>query len=316
MKDKYKREINYLRLSLTQKCQLNCIYCKNHTNLENTELSIYEINRIISCLVNLGINKVRLTGGEPLLRDDIFEIVRSVYTHKKIHTIGITTNGILLADKLKGLIDSGLSCINVSLDSLKRERFFKITGYDGFDKVMSGIEMAIEARIPIKINVVLMRKFNEDEIDDFIELTKKHKIDVRFIELMPMNNKIEKTALDINRICGEEILLQYPELIKEDYDYQGEPATLYRMPGYKGRIGLINPISQSFCKYCNRIRIQSDGMIRPCLGSDKTISLKTALQAGNPELKQVLYDAILEKPQNSQFIINGRSKHSMCQIGG
>lgn len=316
MKDSYEREINYLRLSLTQRCQLDCIYCQNHAKLENEELTLEEIVRIVTCMAKLGINRIRLTGGEPLVRKDIVPIIKAIHGISNIQTIGLTTNGILLGDNLAELVNAGISCINVSLDTLQRERFFNITGYDGFDKVMYGIKKTIAMGIPLKINVVLMRGCNEEETDAFIELTKYWNIDVRFIELMPMDNQMNKKMMDLHRVSGKEILLRYPALVKETCDYQGQPAKLYRMPGYQGRVGFINPVSQCFCQDCNRIRIQSNGMIRLCLGSDKTVSIREALQLGDQELEQILYHAILEKPKKSQFIINGRSNNSMSQIGG
>lgn len=316
MKDSYERNITYLRLSVTQRCQLNCRYCQNHATTDREELTRREISQIVTSMAEQGIRKVRLTGGEPLIREDIISIVEDIRNTNHIEEVGITTNGILLDEKLDGLKRAGITSVNVSLDTLDIKRYQDITGFDRLATVMSGIEKTEAMGIAVKINTVLMRGINDDEVDSFIELTRKRKRDVRFIELMPMNNSMEKSVMDELRISGEELLHKYPLLIKEPDDYKGQPACLYRMPGYKGRVGFINPVSQCFCQECNRIRVLSNGMIRPCLGSDKTFSLKEALRSSEKEVESVIHQAILQKPEKYEYMTDGRSRNSMSQIGG
>lgn len=315
MKDQWGREITYLRLSVTERCQLNCAYCRGYReHAEQKELTAQEFARIVQVMAELGVKKVRLTGGEPLLRQDILEIISSLRAVLGIEEITLTTNGQLLPGKARLLKDAGLTRINVSLDSLDAVRYRSITGGGELSKVLAGMQEAIEAGlVPLKVNVVLMRGINEEEIDAFIGLTKEQPVDVRFIELMPMGRS------DVSRrVTGEEILKARPWLTAIPPRYAGQPSADYVVDGHKGRIGFISPLSHRFCGLCNRVRVMSDGMLRLCLGVDNEVSLKEALsKKDDAMLTQIIRDAVYQKPPSHRFGEEGfHSQKDMSRIGG
>lgn len=304
MKDNYGRKINYLRVSVTDLCNLRCRYCmpkegvkqKSHEEI----LTLEEIYDIIKCSSELGINKVRITGGEPLVRKGVISLIERISKIDKIKDIAMTTNGILLEKYAKELKKSGLKRVNISLDTLDSNKFKEITRGGNLEQVLKGIEVAEkEGLTPIKINTVLIGNFNDGEIDKFVELTLNKKIHVRFIELMPIGHASDWSKE--NFVSNETILKKFPKLIPLDNE-DGVPARYYKMPGAKGKVGLINPISQHFCSTCNRIRLTADGKIKPCLHSDREIDIKKVIRNNKLNLKQTLQRAIFEKPQ----------KHHIC----
>ncbi len=315
MKDQWGREITYLRLSVTERCQLNCAYCRGYReHAEQRELAAEEFARIARAMAALGVKKVRLTGGEPLLREDILMIISGLRAISGIEEITLTTNGQLLPGKAHLLKDAGLTRINISMDSLDAARYRSVTGGGELAQVLTGMREAIEVGlVPLKVNAVLMRGINDEEIDAFIGLTREQPVDVRFIELMPLGRG------DVSRrVTGEEILKTRPWLTAIPPRYAGQPSADYVAEGHKGRIGFISPLSHRFCGLCNRVRVMSDGMLRLCLGVDNEISLKEALnQKDDAILAQIIRDAVYQKPPSHRFEEDGfHSQKDMSRIGG
>jgi cyclic pyranopterin phosphate synthase len=309
------RSIKYLRLSVTERCSLRCAYCRVEEGIcpKAAELSTAEFIRIAKACAVLGINKIRVTGGEPLLRKDIIAIVQGLSKLEGIEEITMTTNAQYLASQAVALKQAGLSRINISLDSLDAVKFHEMTGGD-LGAVLAGIDAAIQADLqPIKINVVLIRGKNEDEVDDFIELTRQRAIDVRFIELMPLGGLWQDDSLRVN---NDELIAQRPYLNLIPPRYASQPSQDYCMKGYKGRVGFISPISHRFCADCNRVRVMSDGTLRPCLGDNLEISLKDALAIGDEELVETIRAAIFTKPIGHHFENSFTSNKNMSRIGG
>jgi len=319
MNDKYGRKINYLRISLTDKCNLKCIYCmpseKNEEELFNSNMSYEENCNIIKAAASLGISKIRFTGGEPLLYKDINRLIAFTSKIASINDISITTNGMLLYDMAEDLKKSGLKRVNISLDSLKKDKFKDITRGGDIDKVFKSIEKCLSIGIePVKINTVIMRGINDDEIDDFINLTKDNPISVRFIELMPIGEgrKIYKESF----ISSDEVLSRYSNLIPIEID-KSSTATLYKLKGAKGNIGFITPMSCKFCSDCNRIRLTSAGTLKPCLHSETEISVKEYADSNSIILDKIK-ETIYEKPSEHRILEEGKSdsKKMMYQVGG
>lgn len=323
MKDKFGREIDYLRVSVTDKCNLRCIYCmdeKDNTFLKNDDkLTDDEIYRIVKESSELGIKKVRITGGEPLVRPNLVNLLRKINSIQGIEEIYLTTNGILLTDMIDELAINGLKGVNISLDSLKEERFNKLTRLGKLNKVLESIDKAIALGIKVKLNTVIVDDINKDEIIDFVNLTKEKNIDVRFIELMPIG-----IAINYKGATNEEVL----KVISENYsDYEevvrsksGGPASYIKLKDAKGKIGFISAISNCFCEECNRIRLTPEGFLKQCLHFDYGVDLKSKLRAGisDEELRKLIYDNIYDKPEKHLFLEKSDHKEIkfMNQIGG
>ena len=311
MKDSFGRDISYLRVSITERCNLNCIYCgKDDCAKKETELSPEEIFHLVKAFAQCGITKVRITGGEPLVREDVCEIVRLIKTIPAIQTIALTTNGVYLARYAAALKEAGLNSVNISLDSTDDSTYRHLTGADVLDKVLEGIACAGAAGLsPIKINAVLMKGVNSDGAGELIALTKENDIDVRFIELMPFSESGENSAL---MVSGQELLNAFPAL----QPIVGETATAeyYRMPGYAGRVGLINSVSRKFCAACNRMRLLSNGSVKPCLGDDTLYDVMPYLDDEEKLLKEI-ESIILKKPAGHHFEEKA-PRHGLNKIGG
>ena len=323
MKDKFGREIDYLRVSVTDKCNLRCIYCmdeKDNSFLKNDEkLTDDEIYKVVKESAKLGIKKVRITGGEPLVRPDLVNLVSKINSIPGIEEIYLTTNGILLADMIDELAVNGLKGVNISLDSLNEERFNKLTRLGKLNKVLEAIDKAIALGIKVKLNTVIVNDINKDEIIDFVNLTKEKEIDVRFIELMPIG-----IAINYKGATNEDVL----KVISENYsDYEevvrsksGGPASYIKLKNAKGKIGFISAISNCFCEECNRIRLTPEGFLKQCLHFDYGIDLKSKLRTGitDEELRKLIYDNIYDKPEKHLFLEKSDHKELkfMNQIGG
>lgn len=315
MIDRLGRNIDYLRLSVTERCTLRCAYCRVDEEIcpKAAELSKSELIRISKACAALGINKIRLTGGEPMLRKDIIEIVNGMSAIDGIREITMTTNAQQLAGKAGDLKYAGLDRINISLDSLDSDKFREISGGD-LGSVLSGIDEAILADLlPVKINVVLVKGINDSEVDDFIALTKDKPIDVRFIELMPIGELGRDDSL---RVDNSKLIAARPYLKQLPPRYKAQPSSDYAVDGYEGRVGFISPISHRFCASCNRIRVMSDGTFRPCLGDNLEITLIDSLKAGDNELIETIRQAIYEKTSGHHFNGSFRSIRVMSSIGG
>lgn len=300
--DRYKRPINYLRISVTDRCNLKCQYCRplgDEEFLPHKELlSFEEIIRVIKVMAKLGLRKVRLTGGEPLLRRNLTELIAQIARIPGIEDLSLTTNGTLLASYARELKEAGLKRVNVSLDTLKRERFAEITQKDAFQEVWKGIESALrEGLEPVKINVVSMRGFNDDEIEDLASLTFKLPVHVRFIEFMPIGENLWEDQ----RVIGSEEILQRlskiaPLMPLPRGPYDG-PARRFKFEGAWGEVGIISPLSAHFCSRCNRLRLTPDGKLRSCLFSDEEVDLKAYLRKeGEEGILKALKEALEKKP--------------------
>ena len=315
MRDQLGRDIDYLRISLTERCNLKCIYCreKNEHCKAKRELNVQQYEQLMKQFVRFGIRKVRLTGGEPLVRKDLEEIVRLISAYSEITELCMTTNAQGLKERLPELKRAGLKRINISMDSLNPACYRKMTRGGDLWSVLMGIDAALTAGIPVKINVVLIRGENDGEVEDFLTLAKKYPIDVRFIELMPFGVLGEKGD---RRILSSEILQAHPELVPAKARYLSQPAEDYTAEGYLGRIGFISPISHKFCKYCNRVRLTSDGKLRMCLGNNWETDLKPYLTGTEDELGRIIEQTIYQKPEQHMFEETYHASRAMNQIGG
>jgi cyclic pyranopterin phosphate synthase len=268
--DTFHRPVDYIRIAVTSQCNLRCSYCMREEHKEKADtlpdLNKQEINTIIAVLAGLGVTKVRFTGGEPLLRKDITELVSETKKHASIKTVGLTTNGLLLDRFLPALIDAGLDAINFSIDSLDRERYHTISRRDDFVRVRANLDKLLQAEtIAIKLNVVLMRDINSDEIRRFVDFTKHHAITVRFMELQPFDdNQIWRTGRFLSADKIQELLKRhYPEL--QTIRGHATQYFTYTLPEHKGSIAIIPAFTRNFCSQCNKIRITPDGKIISCL---------------------------------------------------
>ena len=315
MKDTFKREIDYLRISVTDRCNLKCLYCmpdgienkKEHDDIMRDE----EIINVVTESVKIGITKIRITGGEPLLRRGIYNLISKIRNVEGIKEITITTNAILLVGNVKKLKEAGVSRVNFSLDTLDDEKFKFISNTPLTLDYISLIEELIENEMqPIKINAVLLKGFNDTEIPGFIELANKYDISIRLIELMTVGHL--KFDYDKYYISKGEILKRYPELkfVRKD-----SVSEYYNIEGNKGFIGFINPISHKFCSSCNRIRLTADGHLKPCLHNNNEIFIKEI--QGEPLLNK-LREAIHAKPISHTLdeSKDNRSDRPMNKIGG
>ena len=275
-------------------------------------LSLEELYHVIHTFVEKGVTKVRLTGGEPLLRKNLIFLIESIAKIEKIKDLALTTNGYLLNEYAEKLKKAGLSRINMSLDTLNRDKFQKLTNFDGFPKVMEGFEKALEAGLKVKINSVLMKGINDDEVKDLAKLTEKYPIDVRFIELMPIGKTKE---FDRQNFLSCDYVLETLNLEKTQNEDLHSPAKLYKLPGAMGRIGLIRPMSQHFCHECNRIRLTSDGKIKPCLHSDDIIDVMRPLRKGE-DIGPFIDRALKLKPERHHILEGETIRESMNRIGG
>ncbi len=319
MKDSFGREISYMRISVTDRCNLRCKYCMPEGGIENLGhdkiLTFEEITRIVKASVSLGITKFRLTGGEPLARKGIVNLVESLAKIEGVKELAMTTNGTMLADKAEALKAAGLQRVNISVDSLIYHKYEQITRGGDLDAAFDGVNAALKAGLtPLKLNVVAIKGFNDDEILNFVQLSINHPIDIRFIELMPIGQAGKDN--DYCYLSSEEIKKKLPGLIR--LDKQDGVAELYKYPEALGNIGFISPMSNLFCGSCNKIRLTADGKLKPCLHTDEEIDLNDVLKTGDDALLiETIRNAILRKGEKHH--LNDGAKpvdRSMSQIGG
>ena len=323
--DREKRHLNYLRISITDRCNLRCLYCApdgripklNHKQI----LSLEEIQRIVDIGIQLGIRKIRITGGEPLVRRGAVDLLGRLARIPQLKDISLTSNGVLLESNAQRIFDAGVKRINISLDSLNREKFAHVTGYDHFERVWAGIMKAHEIGFaPIKINAVAMRGINDDEIIDLAKLTFKYPFHIRFIEYMPIGNSRSSSADQILTPEIQERVATLGELIPLNSNQIDGPAKRYRIAGAKGEVGFISALSHHFCATCNRLRLTADGRLRPCLLSDQYIPMKEILRGGgsDDELAQCFRMAVRQKAAKHQLNPNSATavKDQMQGIGG
>ncbi|MCX7788510.1 MAG: GTP 3',8-cyclase MoaA [Spirochaetes bacterium] len=315
--DSLGRDHQYLRISITEACNLRCIYCKptEDTKLATVSpcttkdrphtMSYTDCLQIVSLAARFGFRKVRITGGEPLLHPEIAKIVKGISTLSGVEDVSLTTNGTFLVDRIQELAQAGLRRINISLDSLNTETYTRITGQGFLSRVLEGIEACLQAGLhPVKLNVVLLKGINENEIPDFLALAHQWPVHVRFIECMPFLSSTADFYIPTDRVKQQAREAGFPLVpVLERSDLDG-PAELYRIPGAKGLVGLIHPMSHHFCGQCNRVRVTSQGSLRPCLIRDHEIPLGNALL--DPQMAyQVFRKALLMKEPAHPLKRNG-----------
>jgi len=323
--DSHNRHINYLRISITDRCNLNCTYCVPKSQLPKLThheiLSYEEILRLIRIFRDLGISKIRVTGGEPLVRKGVFPFLKQINKIQGIEDLALTTNGLFLHDNLSELKSSGIKRLNISLDSLNPKTFYKITGHDSFARVWESILKAEQMGFsPIKLNAVALRDINDHELVELAKLSFSHLFHIRFIEYMPIGNYALKTN---KPLLTPEIKKRIESLGKlipvEKKNFDG-PARRYRFKGAIGEIGFISPLSHHFCSMCNRLRLTASGFLRICLLADNQTDLKTPLRSGfsDQQLAEIILEAIRSKPMSHN--LNGKQPKpvlsQMSSIGG
>lgn len=322
--DSFQRPINYLRISVTDRCNLRCVYCMpeegiglmSHFDL----LSYEEIFTLVKAAAELGIDRVRITGGEPLVRAGVTELVRMIADIDTIKDIAMTTNGSLLAKYAAGLKEAGLNRVNVSLDTLKPERFRQITRCGKLEDTLEGIKAAEEAGLnPVKINMVVMAGVNDDEIIDFAKKTVTDGWNVRFIEQMPVSAPGKDAAKLFSVKDMKKAIDPLGKMEPFKMSTGNGPAKYYKLPGAAGTIGFITPVTEHFCFECNRLRLTGDGKVRPCLLSENEIDIREPLRSGASleELKKLISDAIAKKPKGHNLGEEGNHKgRPFSQVGG
>ena len=324
--DGFNRKIDYMRISITDRCNLRCRYCMPRHGIEliphEDLLTFEEITRVVQVFASSGISKIRLTGGEPLVRRDVVDLICRLKRVQGIRDLSLTSNGVLLESFAERLSAAGLDRINISLDSLKPGRFRQITRRDAFRQVWAGIEKSLKVGFhPVKLNVVAIKGVNEDEIIDFARLTLDRSLHVRFIEYMPSGEGQTwkpEDVLTIDQIRRQ--IEKFGPLSRVDSESHNGPAVTYRWKGARGQIGFISPISRHFCEQCNRLRLTSDGKLRPCLFSDDEVDLKAYLRNGydDRKLSEFLMLTLKTKPRghaiNTHYF--KKCQRSMSSIGG
>ena len=318
--DELGRYIHYLRVAVTDRCNFRCQYCMPTEGVEWIEhhdiLRYEELLRVIHAFASLGVNKVRITGGEPLVRKGLLPFLKEVSQIPGIDEIGLTTNGSLLEEYAPLLKEAGVTRINVSLDTLQRERFIKLTGQDKLSAVLAGIKKAQEVGLtPVKINMVVMKGFNSDEVANMAKLAMDHPYQIRFIEYMPFRVG-ENYLFTTDEIKGKFIEAGFTNLIPQMKN--NSPARIYTIPGFQGTIGFISPVSEHFCASCNRIRLTPDGYLRPCLLSNEEYSLRKDLRSGISEegLQEKIKTIVWNKPKQHHLEEGKKSERGMSRIGG
>lgn len=357
MKDRFGRKIDYLRVSVTDRCNFRCVYCMPEEGYpvspKHELLTFEEMSRLLHIAADLGMSKIRLTGGEPLLRKDLSHLIRRIREHPRITDLSCTTNAHLLEEKALELKESGLDRVNVSLDTLREHKFIEIARRGSLQKVLNGIEAAKKVGLrPIKINCVLMKGVNDDEVVDFARWTLEEDVHVRFIEVMPIRwNLDESEPMDsLTELAGDRKLFRLRiqndvgmlsdaqmrkmvvpfsvakeriesalgALVPYDIPTNG-PAHTYKLPNAKGTVGFISQISWDLCERCNRLRLTADGQLRPCLMSDGEVDLRTPLRNGasDEEIRDIFLHVVANKPER-HYLAEGQKVlgRGMSQIGG
>ncbi|MDO8602931.1 MAG: GTP 3',8-cyclase MoaA [Candidatus Omnitrophota bacterium] len=326
--DSFGRKIDYLRISITDRCNMRCIYCMPPEGILHSPygriLSFEEICRIVNVAAGLGISKMRITGGEPLIRKDLNLFIGNLKRIRGLNEIALTTNGAYLKEHAFSLKEAGLDRVNISLDSLVPEKFLEITRGGSLENALEGMEAALSAGLePIKINVVLLKGLNDSEIISFAGLAKSRPVHIRFIEYMPTHlGEYSYEELFFSSLEVRAILDSLGELVPIENNCRVSAAKSFRIKGFCGTIGFISPISDNFCSSCNKLRLTSDGCLRSCLHSSKSVDLKAAMKNGasDNDLAVLIRDAVNLKPRSHDL----RAKpagvfsedFSMCQIGG
>ena len=325
MKDQFARTINYIRFSITDRCNLRCRYCMPDgvEKLEREAVLTYEeFLRLAALFAQCGIDTVRVTGGEPLVRKDVDRLVAGLKAIPGIRKVTLTTNGILLARQLPALLDAGLDSVNISLDTLRPEVFQRITARDEFSHVMEGLRAALDSGIPVKLNCVPQAGVNEGELEDLAALAEAHPLQVRFIEMMPIGYGAALPCIS-GPALRERFARRWPEFAplpaSQSAALGDGPAVYYTVPGWEGDVGFIAAVHGKFCASCNRVRLTSQGFLRPCLASEAGCDLRELLRSGATDaaLLQAIRQTIWAKPREHHFGDNSMpATRGMYRIGG
>ena len=307
--DSFGRQVNYLRLSVTDRCNLRCTYCmaEEMTFLPKQQiLSLEELRDVAAAFVALGVNKIRLTGGEPLIRQDILKLVGSLSRLSGLHELTMTSNGIMLPTMAQSLKEAGLSRINISIDSLRAERFKTLTRVGNLDQVLAGIQAATEAKFQrVKLNAVILAGFNDDEVLDLARFAIEREMDISFIEEMPLG-EISSHQRATTQITSETIREQLSRefTLTDSAETTGGPSRYARVANTESKIGFISPLSNNFCSTCNRVRLTAEGRLLLCLGNEHSVDLRAVLRnyPGDSErLKETIVEAMDNKPERHYF---------------
>lgn len=326
MIDQFGRTVRYLRVSVTDKCNLRCVYCMPLEGLDwlkREEILTYEeIAEVVRTMAGMGLERVRITGGEPLIRRDLSDLVKMIEDVPEIEDLSLSTNAVLLADQAEALKQAGVQRLNISLDSLQADRVDAISRRPGsYSKIMEGLDAAEEVGFaPLKINVVLIRGQNDDEIEDFARITRERPWHIRFIELMPTGANLDLSANSFVS-CADALrrVRKIEQLEPVDGPFGNGPATYYRFPGAPGTVGVITPMSHNYCDRCNRMRLTASGQLRPCLFGDIETNLRDPLRAGQ-DLRPLIEETLRIKPER-HYLIQGSAAGSgglvaLSQTGG
>jgi GTP 3',8-cyclase len=326
MRDGFGRRIEYLRISVTDKCNLRCVYCMPEAGLpwltRDEILSYEEIASIVRQMAALGLRRVRLTGGEPLVRRDLPELVRMLSAIEGIEDIALSTNGVLLGPLAEELRAAGVDRVNLSLDSLRPERVDQIARRPGsFERIMEGFRAAEQVGFaPIKVNAVIMRGRNDDELEDFARCTLERPWHVRFIEVMPVADNLDISAEEfVSAFEMLERLRSVAELTPVAGPQGNGPATYFTYPNARGTVGVITPMSHNYCERCNRMRLTADGQLRPCLFGNLQTNLREALRRGEP-IEPLVRDTLAIKPERHHLVqgsaLGSGGLRALSQVGG
>ena len=317
--DPFGRIIDYLRLSLTDRCNLRCLYCMPPEGVKkithNDVLRFEELFQICRALAGLGISTVRVTGGEPLVRKGVAGFIGGLKRIDGIKRISMTTNGVLLGEYLQALAEAGLDAVNISLDTLDGERFRRLTGGEMGD-ILPVIDTALALGLVVKINCVPLRGFNEEDITRLTALARNRNIAVRFIELLPLGAAATMPPMPVNEVTAL-IEKAFGHLALSPVKPGSGPAVYYTLPGFAGHIGIISALSRGFCENCNRLRITSEGVLKPCLASDLGIDLRRLVRAGacGKEIEAAVRELVEKKPAGHRFGAAGeKAKHRAAEI--
>ena len=324
MLDIYNRKIDYIRISITDRCNLRCIYCMPEEGIKIIDhkevLSYEEIIRLCRQFAKIGISKVKITGGEPLVRKDVHKLIKAIKEIDGIDNVTMTTNGILLENQIDDLVNAGLDAVNISIDTLREDRYREITRLGDINKVMRGIKKCLTYKnLKVKINCVPIKGENEEELLDLINLCKDNDISIRFIEVMPIG-----LGRNMKGFSDEEIIEIVEKNLGKLTPYHGKlgngPSTYYSLEGYKGKIGFISAVNHKFCESCNRVRLTCEGFLKACLQYSIGTDLRVLLRSGknDEEILEAIKNTIYNKPEEHSFnlIIEKEEQKGMSQIGG
>lgn len=324
MRDTYHREIDYMRISLTNRCNFRCKYCMPEVKKTKDPLELDEIYEAALAAVDCGITKFKITGGEPLIRKGTADFIKKLCEIEKVRDVTMTTNGFYLKENAWGLKAAGLSSVNISLDTLKSERFKDIVGIDALSNVLDGIKAAVDAKLKTKINTVIQRGVNEDEIFNIVELAKDLNVDIRFIEMMPIGHGKSYAGVSNEEIMSR-IKAKYGSYEKVQGRRGNGPAEYIKLPGFTAAIGFIGAVHNKFCESCNRIRLTSTGKLKPCLCYDSNIDISNILKdevliinEKREKLRESIMECIISKPCSHSFedLSKVSELKDMVEIGG